>query len=217
MNHIRLEWNKVKVVTATCKSNFQWEFVRHPGTVGAIAASSSSLAREMVQGFDWHRIRTVVEYGPGTGAITGEILGRLQPGARYAAIEINPQFVQHLRTRYPGVAIHQNSAVDVASVCAQEGFASLDAIVCGLPWASFGAPLQTAILDAAIAMLEPDGQFATFAYLQGLLLPGGMKIRRRLQRCFASVESSRVVWRNLPPAFVYRCRNPQVQDRQRNN
>jgi phosphatidylethanolamine/phosphatidyl-N-methylethanolamine N-methyltransferase len=213
---VELEWNKVNVMTETCKSNFQWEFVRHPGTVGAIAASSSSLAREMVQGFDWQRIRTVVEYGPGTGAFTGEILARLQPGARYAAIEINPQFVQHLRAKYPGVAIHQNSAVDVASVCAAEEFTSLDAIVCGLPWASFSDSLQTAILDPMIAMLEPDGQFATFAYLQGLLLPGGIKMRRRLRRCFASVESSRVVWRNLPPAFVYRCRHPQVEDRRRN-
>jgi phospholipid N-methyltransferase len=209
--------NTVKAMAATCNRNFLWEFVRHPGTVGAIAASSVFLAREMVQGFDWQRIRTVVEYGPGTGAFTGEILAQLQPGARYAAIEINPQFAQHLRAKYPGVAIHQISAVDVASVCAQEGFASLDAIVCGLPWASFSDPLQTAILDAAIAMLEPDGQFATFAYLQGMLLPGGSRMRSRLRRCFASVESSRVVWRNLPPAFVYRCRNPQVQDRQRNS
>jgi len=197
-------------MTATSRSNFQWEFVRQPSTVGAIAASSVFLAREMVRGFDWQRIRTVVEYGPGTGAITGEILRQIQPGTRYAAIEINPSFVRHLRTRYPDVPVHQTSATDVANVCVKEGIGRVDAIVSCLPWASFGDQLQSAILDAAVAVLAPDGQFATFAYLQGLLLPGGMRLRHRLRRCFASVETSRVVWRNLPPAFIYRCRNPRL-------
>ncbi len=197
-------------MAARGSSSFVREFVRNPATTGAIAASSNYLAREMVRGFDWQRIRTVVEYGPGTGAITGEVLASLAPGARYAAIEVNPQFAQRLRETFPGISIHQTSAADVARVCAEEGFESLDAIVCCLPWASFSDQLQSAILDATISMLNASSQFATFAYLQGLLLPGGFKIRRRLHRCFASVESSRVVWCNLPPAFVYRCRDPRL-------
>jgi phosphatidylethanolamine/phosphatidyl-N-methylethanolamine N-methyltransferase len=185
---------------------FLWEFARQPGTIGAVAASSPFLAREMVDGFDWARIQTIVEYGPGTGAFTRQILERLRPGARYVALEVNPRFADDFQTHFPGVPIYQRSAAEVASVCSREGITRIDAVVCGLPWASFQDPLQTAILDATMAMLSPDGQFSTFAYLQGLLLPGGFRLRNHLRRRFALVKTSRIVWRNLPPAFIYRCR-----------
>jgi phosphatidylethanolamine/phosphatidyl-N-methylethanolamine N-methyltransferase len=194
-----------KPMTADRSRGFLWEFVRQPGTVGAVAASSVFLAQEMVDGFDWRRIRTVVEYGPGTGSFTGQILSRLEPDARYLAFEINPRFLQRFRSQYPGVPIYEQSAADVARVCAREGIDHVDAIVCGLPWASFSDALQAAILDATLDVLAPDGQFGTFAYLQGLLLPGGFRLRRHLRRRFASVTTSRIVWRNLPPAFIYRC------------
>ena len=51
----------------------------------------------------------------------------------------------------------------------------------------------------------PGGQFATFAYLQGLLLPAGQRFKDKLAQSFSKVEKSPTVWRNLPPAFVYRC------------
>ena len=55
-------------------------------------------------------------------------------------------------------------------------------------------------------VLKPGGQFVTFAYLQGLLLPAGRRFRAKLKRSFSDVTKSKIVWRNLPPAFVYRCR-----------
>ncbi len=188
------------------RPGFLREFLRQPGIVGAIVASSRFLASEMVQGFDWDRIGTVVEYGPGTGSFTGHVLRRMSADARYVAIEINPRFAARFRTDHPGVPIYEASAADVEQVCRSEGITRIDAVVCGLPWASFPADLQTAILDATMTMLAPGGQFGTFAYLQGLLLPGGMRLRRLLRGRFATVTTSRIVWRNLPPAFIYRCR-----------
>ena len=189
------------------RPGFLREFLRQPGIVGAIAASSKYLAKEMVAGFDWDRIASVVEYGPGTGAFTGHILERMAKDARYVAFEINPRFARRFRAQYPGVPIHETSVADVQEVCRSEGIDRIDAVVCGLPWASFPADLQTSILDATRTMLAPGGQFGTFAYLQGLLLPGGMRLRRLLRDRFAAVTTSRIVWRNLPPAFIYRCRH----------
>jgi glycolate oxidase iron-sulfur subunit len=37
------------------------------------------------------------------------------------------------------------------------------------------------------------------------VLPHNSRFRRALGQRFASVEETPVVWRNLPPAFVYRC------------
>ena len=81
----------------------------------------------------------------------------------------------------------------------------IDAVLCGLPWASFPESLQREIMEAMLSMLAPGGKFATFAYWQGVILPAGMRFSRLLSETFSSVERSPTVWRNLPPAFVYRC------------
>lgn len=160
----------------------------------------------MADSIDWAAGGVVVEYGPGTGAFTGEILARLRPGARFFAVELNPVFCEALRVRFPELHVHQASVQQVAELCRRENVEQIDAILSGLPWAAFSDSDQAACLGAMMSVLKPGGQFATFAYLQGLLLPAGRRFRRRLGECFSTVESSRVVWRNFPPAIVYRCR-----------
>ncbi len=187
-------------------AKFLVEFVRRPGVVGAVAPSSPVLARRMVEWIDWQNVHTVVEYGPGTGSFTGRILEAMQPGTRFFALEINPRFVAALAESYPKVSVYQESVGNVEAVCRKEGVKQIDAVICGLPWAAFADTDQTAYLDALMAVLRPGGQFVTFAYLQGLLLPAGQRFRRKLHRYFSSVQRSKTAWRNFPPAFVYRCR-----------
>jgi phospholipid N-methyltransferase len=57
-----------------------------------------------------------------------------------------------------------------------------------------------------MTVLPPGGQFVTFAYLQGLLIPAGRRFGKLLGDYFSEVRKSPTVWRNTPPAFVYRCR-----------
>ncbi len=54
-------------------------------------------------------------------------------------------------------------------------------------------------------VLRPGGVFVTFAYLQGLMLPAAGMLRRRLKSEFSRVETTKIVWRNVPPAFAYVC------------
>ncbi len=65
--------------------------------------------------------------------------------------------------------------------------------------------MQDSLLNATLESLKPGGQFATFAYLQGLLLPAGKRFKKKLAQSFSKVEKSPTVWLNMPPAFVYRC------------
>jgi len=60
-------------------------------------------------------------------------------------------------------------------------------------------------MDAMIDRMVDGGQFATFAYWQGVILPAGRRFSKRLRGSFCDVGRSHTVWRNLPPAFVYRC------------
>ncbi|MDX9981140.1 MAG: ribosomal RNA adenine dimethylase domain-containing protein [Lentisphaeria bacterium] len=185
---------------------FLGQFLRRPGAVGAIAPSSRHLARRMVEWVDWSRVETAVEYGPGTGAVTQEILARLPARATFIAFESNPAMADLWQGRFPGQDLHFGSATTVGRELNRRGRGHTDVVISGLPWASFPETLQREILAATVASLRPGGQFATFAYLQGLLLPGGIRFRRLLREYFDDIETSSVTWLNLPPAIVYRCR-----------
>lgn len=181
------------------------EFLRTPGRVGAIAPSSKDLARMMVSAVDAESPSVVVEFGPGTGPFTEAILVRLGPGSRLIAIEQNDTFASILRTKFPGLDLVHGSVEALPEILQARGGRPADCIISGLPWASFDAALQRRIVVAAANSLRRGGSFATFAYVHGLMLPAAWRFRRLLQSTFRDVQQSEIVWRNLPPAFVYRC------------
>lgn len=187
------------------RTKFLRNYVFKPNQVGAVTPSSRYLCRMIVDGFDWKTIQYVVEYGPGTGAATPMIMQAVKPGAKFFAVERNPEFCEILRRKFPDLDLVEDSASNIQTLCQQRGIPHLDAVVSGLPWASFPESLQVEILDAMMQVLRPGGQFATFAYWQGLLLPAAKRFRKQLDKYFSKVEMSPTVWRNLPPAFVYRC------------
>jgi phospholipid N-methyltransferase len=184
---------------------FVAEFVLHPKSIGAVAPSSRGLARRVVGAVDWNSVDAVLEYGPGTGAITEHIVSSLRPETRFIAIELSARFADVIRKRFPDVCVCEDSVANVQSICEQERVHGADAILSGLPWSSFSDSDQTTYLNAMMTVLKPGGKFITFGYLQALLLPGGMRFRKKLRRYFSEVKMSKPVWANLPPAFIYRC------------
>jgi len=184
---------------------FLKEFVKNPRAVGAVAPSSSQLADAMVDGIPWDNVRTAIEVGPGTGAFTGVIRERLKPDARFFVVEINPSHCERLRVRFPDLTVHEGSATDLPSLCRDRQFDRADAVISGLPWASFPDELQDELLDAIVKTLRAGGGFSTFAYLHGIPTPAGKRFRGELERRFSVVGTSEPVWRNLPPALAYRC------------
>ena len=185
--------------------DFLREFIAKPVTTGAIAPSSSFLAQTMVEDLGLSKAEAILEYGPGTGAFTERILREMKPGAKFAAIELNPHFAEMFKGRHPHVPLFHDSVVNVRTICDYAGISSVDCIVSGLPWAAFPESLQVKCLDEMMRVLKPGGRFVTFAYVHGLALPPGKRFASLLPAYFATVSKSPVVWLNVPPAFVYRC------------
>ena len=200
------------------KRRFLKEFIVRPGVIGAVAPSSVHVARKMVAGLDLANAAAVVEFGPGSGVFTGEILRHIGAQTKFFAIERNAAMAALVRDRFPGVVVHEENAANIDTLCAgmgigetepgprgREGQGGVDYILSGLPWPSFSDQLRTDILEAAHRALKPGGQLVTFGYHVGLTMRGAWHFRAEVRRVFSSMTISPVVWRNIPPAFIYRC------------
>jgi phosphatidylethanolamine/phosphatidyl-N-methylethanolamine N-methyltransferase len=180
-------------------------FIREPGSVGALTPSSRHLAKAMIQGFDLASAGTVVELGPGTGSFTARILERIGRATTFLAMELDPVYVRNLQRRFPGLLVFNESAQCLPELLVRHGKRQADYVISGLPWANIPEQVQAQIMQAILRSLSPDGFFSTFAYLHARWMPKARSFRRKLESHFRRVETSPVVWKNLPPAIVYRC------------
>ncbi len=180
-------------------------FLRRPWTVGAIAPSSGCLARVILRHCPLRRADTVVELGAGTGAITRVILDRIGAHTTFLAVELDAHHVARLRRRHPHLQVCHESAENLRALLADHGRETADCIISGLPWSNMSGRTQDRIMTEVRAALKPGGRFSGFGYLHAKWAPSTRAFRQRLQDHFPRVQLSPVVWRNLPPAYVYSC------------
>jgi phospholipid N-methyltransferase len=185
-------------------ASFLAAFLRAPFRTGSVAPSSRWLAARMVKEAGLAGARTVVELGPGTGAITRAIVHGLESEALLLAVEFNPAFAAALARDYPRALVVNDTAERLPAVLAAHGRDAADCVLSSLPFAAFPRAQQERLLDAALRALAPGGRFVTYAYLPAAWLGPGRSLRRLLASRFPGLATTPVVWRNLPPAFVYR-------------
>jgi phosphatidylethanolamine/phosphatidyl-N-methylethanolamine N-methyltransferase len=182
--------------------------LRAPGTVGAVSPSSPQLAAVLSSIVPRTGTPTVVELGPGTGAVSAVIAQRLPAGSRHLAVELDGDMVAYLQRTRPELEVVQGDARNLSALLAERGVEHADAVICGLPWALFDDATQQAVLRELSRAIGDTGAFTTFAYLHGMTLGAARQFRRTLRGSFEEVLVSATVWRNVPPAFVYVCRRP---------
>ena len=181
-------------------------FLRAPALTSAIIPSSPWLAERMVADIGLEQAKVVVELGPGTGAFTRAIQKEISPSTFYLAVEIDKVFASHLKRQFPRVHIVNDSAERLDQHLQNLGHASADCVLSGLPWAGFKNDEQQRLLGAVVRTLKPGGMMTTYAFNHVAWRPGARNFRKLLESNFSEVTTTRTEWRNLPPAFVYRCR-----------
>jgi len=180
-------------------------FARDPVHTASVAPSSPALAAAMAAAVPGTGEPTVVELGPGTGAITAAIQRRLDGWGTHLAIERNPQWAALVQERFPGVRVVRGDVADLAGILADRDVGPADAVVSGLPWVAYRGRFVAELTE----VLAPTGVFSQFAYAWARRwAPPARAELAALRRHFAEVTISPTVWRNLPPAVVYyaRCR-----------
>lgn len=181
---------------------FLGKFLRNPRNVGSVIPSSQALAREMARAVPVDPQAIVVELGPGTGALTRQVVKVLAPGERFLAIDIDPEFCDNLRKRWPQIDCECGSAADMPKMLAARHWGGVNHVLSGLPFASLPAAISRAILAAVAQSLVPGGTFTTFQYVHAYATPPAVKFRKQMTAGFGPMVSRQVVIKNVPPAYV---------------
>jgi phospholipid N-methyltransferase len=206
---------------------FWSEFRRNFRTTGAALPSSRWLGRALARyvpsdgSSETVPPRRVLEVGPGTGAVTRQVVSALGDEDRLDLVELNDEFVTHLKRLleqdpyFAAVAdrvqiFHQG----VESLSADEPY---DAIVSGLPLNNFPVPLVETLLGSLQSLLRPGGTLSFFEYIAIRDAKRVVAFREErdrlrgisavLEPMFASHEFRREwIWANVPPAWVHHLR-----------
>lgn len=177
---------------------FAKNFFKHPKMLGSIIPSSPFLVRRMLESVNWQQAGVLIEYGPGIGTFTQEILRRMHPDAVLIAIETNEDFVDYLRRAYPDprLQIVHDSAENIQQVLADNELGRADYVIAGIPFSTLPNELKERILCSTQQALEPDGNFLLYQF--------SPKILPHLQEAFSYVKKSFVPL-NFLPAHFYCC------------
>lgn len=179
--------------------SFLREYIKDIRNIGAVAPSSRFLSRKMVASIDFTRAKVIMEFGPGTGVFTAEIVKRMSKNTTLIVIESNPVFYQKLHDTYQSasnVEIINASAEHADSLHKERSLAAPDYIISGLPFAALPTEISHKILHDTSQLLNKQGVFITFQYT--------LLKRNLFASYFDNIEVTREL-RNLPPAYILRC------------
>lgn len=194
-------------------TTFAMEALTDFRTVGAIAPSSRYLTQAMLGPVALTKARVVVEVGAGTGVMTRALLKLIPRDATLLAFEINPKFSSYLQSKVsdPRLEVIHANAENLDSELLRRGHKRVDAVISSLALAFMFHRQRHSFLNSLGKHLGETGVFTQFHYLHGLQFNNGHLRRfplvQLLRGYFGSVER-RIIWRNLPPAFVFECRRP---------
>lgn len=179
---------------------FGRNFIKHPKMLGSLIPSSRFLVNKLLGEVNWARARVFLEYGPGVGTFTTEILRRMRPDAVLVVMETNADFVGFLRGKVRDDRLHviHGSAADAGAALARLGLSHADYVISGIPYTTMPAEVREAVLRTTHAVLHPNGTFLVYQFTRTVL--------PYLERVFGLVRQDFEPL-NVMPARLFYCRH----------
>jgi phospholipid N-methyltransferase len=177
---------------------FARNFFKYPLMLGSVIPSSPFLVNDLMREVDWDSARVVVEFGPGVGTITREILQRMRSDSVLMVIELNDDFVEYLGStiRDPRLRIVHGSAADVRQILAEHNLAPADYIISSLPYSIMSESLRQEVVIESRRALNARGSLVLYQYTRAVL--------PYLKSSFGSVQQGFQLF-NILPARIFHC------------
>lgn len=177
---------------------FARNFFKNPKMLGSLIPSSRFLIKQLLRDVKWNDVRVIVEYGPGVGTISGEILKRMRPDAKLVVFEINDDFVRVLKGRFNDPRLHvlHRSAAQVQDALRELGLENADCAIAGIPFSIMKDTDRQAVLQNTHAALRPGGSFLVYQF--------SSRVRADLEKIFGPVHQGFEPL-NILPARLFHC------------
>jgi phospholipid N-methyltransferase len=104
--------------------------------VASVTPTSRRVIRQLCERIDFEESSLLIEYGPGTGVISRELLAQMRPDAELVLIERNSNFASILRREFsdPRVTVYNEDAKNVKMVLERHGSGPADYVISGIPF-----------------------------------------------------------------------------------
>lgn len=165
--------------------------------VASIVPSSRALVRKVASRINFDVARTIVEFGPGEGCHTREIVRRMHADANLLLFELDPQLATYLAEQFQSdsrVSVLNTDAAELPVELLKRGLSHCDYVVSGIPFSILELNKKRELLRAVHDSLAPRPHAAFIIY----------QVTKELVahcRHFARIESQYCL-QNIPPMFV---------------
>lgn len=180
--------------------SFMYQFFKGAQTVGSFFPSTPILASKIVKHIDFSSVKLIVEVGPGTGVFTRKILKKLSENAVFIAFELNEKFYNKLKIDIidPRFVLINGSAEDLQTYLVQNGYLEVDYLISSIPLSNFKGKKIVTLLHSFRDLIGEKGTFIQFQY--------SFNQKRLFHKMFSKVLMDFTQF-NIPPAFIYVCKN----------
>jgi phospholipid N-methyltransferase len=177
---------------------FARNFFKNPKMLGSLIPSSRYLIEHLLRNVKWDEARVIVEFGPGVGTISREILKRMRPDATLVVFEINDDFVRLLKQTFndPRLLVLHRSAADIGEALRELGQPKADYVISGIPFSMMSDDDRSAVLRNTYATLRDGGVMLVYQF--------SSRVKADLEKLFGRIHAQ-FEPRNILPARVFHC------------
>ena len=174
-------------------------FLKKPKEVAAIAPSSRYVIRHITKNIDFNNAKYIVEYGPGIGNITEELLKNMSPDAKLVCIESNKKFCKFLDNNIQDrrLTIINDSAEKLDFYIKKLNITNIDYVFSGIPFSLIKKEIKKDIIKKTECILRENGKFIIYQQYN-------WHLKKYLDIYFKKISTT-VELRNIPPTMLYIC------------
>lgn len=170
-------------------------FKKQTGDTGAFAKSSRYVLKRVLKLIKNKPLNQIIEYGPGDGAMTKELLKHLSPNGKLLAVEINPKFLEILRKITDSrLQVVDGQIQDVSENIKNYNFNKVDLVVSSIPFSWLSKAEQEKVVRATKKVLINGGMFIVFHQYSNIM-------HKPLKKIFNEAKT-RFEFRNFFPCFI---------------
>lgn len=169
-------------------------YLRDRKGVAALTPTSRFGIRKVLNKIDFSERSIIVEYGPGDGVFSRELLKHMTKDSKLILIETNEDFVKELQAiGDQRLFVFRESAENISKVLSHAGEKHADYVISGIPFSHIPENVRHEIITNTHSSLRGGGKFLIYQYSH--------KIRPYLRQKFSDIRSE-IEPRNFLPLFI---------------